>query len=376
MFQPFRVRVWPFLWGICAVLPLAGGAAVQAQSKPKPNPPITGRYSVQWFIGGTQKCMVCVYPPLNYTDGTPLKAGDKVEVKFYRSYDGGRTYGEKGVKLVKQAYVHFRNPETRQNRFDPARIDWIDCHLETPVSPPRRDDVVDLLGQRADGTRAFGKDTTVYLACSVVVNGVESDRTNRFLTFAYAVSGIPELVRYETPNSKEQPVPTRVANVPSQVLADRGGVWEGTYMLTTYSIHENFKNSPQLKQEGCQEFLRKLDAALGKRCPMSIRVTSMVPDFSDNPAAAPMTPGTADVTMSQIDDHTKTQTTKADVVYHRNRALVILESRSPTGTMQLIGNVFEGATHYEIDGSLRARVVVEGTDAMVIHGLWTVRRKK
>jgi hypothetical protein len=340
----------------------------------KPNPPITGKYSVQLFEGNTQKCLISVYPPLNYVNGQPFKADDKVEIKFYRSFDGGKTYGTKGVKVVKQEFKNYKDPETGQARFDPARIDWIDCLLETPVDPPK-----------AEGDKHPGKDTTVYLACSIVVNGVESDSTNRFLTFAYAIDGIPGLVRYEKPAEKEQPVPMRKVNVPPQVLTDRGGTWSGNYMFTTYTIVEDFKKSPEFKEEGCQKFIQMLDASLGKSIPLKIHLKSMVADSPPGKSGKRFFPGTAEITFNRLDAPTEPGTpVKANVVYYPHQALVIFEGRDAqnglVSTSILVGNVFENQTHYQMSGSFKLRISMEesnrSVDMMVVHGLWTVERQK
>jgi hypothetical protein len=346
------------------------------QQAAKPNPLITGKYSVQYFIGGTQTCMVSVYPPLAYVDGKPLKAGSKLEVKFYRSYDGGRTYGTKGVEVVKQEYIEARNPDTGQNRFDPARIDWINCELKTPVDPPDPLNTIELLGQRADGSKAAGKDTTVYLAASIVVGGVESEKNNRFLTFSYATGGVPGLTRYEHPGRQEEPVATQRVNVPSQVLADRGGIWEGTCMLTTYSISEEIRKSPDFNQAGCQDVIRKIDAALGQEVPMKIRITSMVPDDGFGEQGMVQFPGTAEISLASIDNPDKFQTSKGDVVYIRARSVVIIETRNENGVSQFTGHVYESPTQYEMHGPLRIRINAKGQDLMVVHGMWTTRRQK
>ncbi|MEZ6093757.1 MAG: hypothetical protein R3C03_05905 [Pirellulaceae bacterium] len=255
---------------------------------------------MQWFIGGTKNCMVSVYPPLNFTDGSPIPKDAEVKIRFFRSYDQGRTYDEKGVKVIKQELVDFTNPVTGQNRFDPARLSWFNCVLETPVDPPSGN-AIELLGQRTDGTRSK-PETTVYLACSIVVNGVESEKTNRFLTFSYATDGIPRLTRYETPDSNSPPIASQLAQVPSQVLADRQGLWEGTYILTGYSIPDEVRRSPEFKEEGCQNAIKQIDAALGHDVPLKVTIKTMVPDDGYGEQGDVSFPGTGKIELASLND--------------------------------------------------------------------------
>lgn len=350
-------------------------ARVYGQAAGKtPNAPITGKFSVQWFLGGTKNCMISFYPPLNYTDGSLIPAGVEMKAKFYRSYDGGKTYAEKGVKLIKQEFVDFTNPVNGQNRFDPARISWLNCTLETPVDPPRND-AIELLGQRPDGATAQ-KDTTVYLAVSIEVNGVESERTNRFLTFSYATGGIPGLTRFEKPDADSQPIAAQLAQVPSQVLADKRGLWEGNYLLTTYSIPDEVRNSDAFREQGCQDAIRQIEAALGREIPLKVTIKSIVPDDGYGEQGNVSFPGTGEVAMANLNDSSKFTNMKADVVYYRMRSVVILEAKTEQGVLQMVGHVLENPTHYEIHGPMKFRFNNEGKDLMILHGMWTVRRTK
>ena len=369
-------RKWISFVTSCLILIAIPKSDLMGQGNVRPSPPMTGKYSVQWFVGGTKQCMVAVYAPLNYENGKPVAKGADVKIKIYRSYDGGKTYGTKGVKLVKQSYVHFTNQETGQNRFDPARINWINCSLEVPVDPPRQNKSIELLGQRADNQPSEVRDTTVYLAASAVVNGVESKMTNRFLTFSYAEGGWPMLTRYEFPNRTGQATPTRTVNVPSQVLADRNGIWDGDYTLTTYAIPEEVKRRPDFNEQGCQQAIQQIDASLGKRLPLTIKVTSMVPDTGQAGQQQAFYPGTADLNFAKISDPNEKQTMKADVVYFRNNALVVFKHTAENGTIEMVGNVLENATHYELHGPMRMNIGQGGQTFITIRGMWTVSRRK
>jgi hypothetical protein len=353
--------------GLIFVGPVAAASAL------KPNPPVTGRYSVKAFVGDTKLCFLTVYAPQTYVDGTPIPAGVDMKVAVYRSYDGGKTYGEKGVKVVKQEFVSFRNPETGQNRFDPAHADWINVVCETPVAAPRTDTVT-LLGVPADG-RAV-PDTTVFLSATVIVDGVQSDATNRYLTFRYAVSGIPGLVRYETPDTTAQPVPTQLSHAPSVALADRGGVWKGTYRLTAITVMPALTKSPEYRSEGCQQALAQFEQAKDKELPMVLKVTSITDEGMPVPKHRTIYPGTSEVQLASLNDPNKMQTMKPDLVYHKDRSLVILTSITPQGSIEFVGDLVENATEYQIEGPFRMKMEKDGQTLLIIHGMWNVRRIK
>ena len=377
--------------GVCAFL-LAGGALLlsgecgSCWAAPKPNPPITSRYTVKGFVGGTKTLVLSLYPPLTFADSTPIPAGAKFEVRIRRSYDGGKTYGPKGVTMVSQRFIDFRDPETGQTRFDPARISWIECTVETPVDPPQSGSIT-LLDVPAVGKTAK-QETTVWLCASVVVNGVESAATNRYLTFRYAVGGIPGLVRYETPDTSGQAVPTSLSRAPVFVLADRQGNWPGTYMLTAITVSEEFRKSPEFRQQGCQEALAQFERAKGKETPLTIRVTSIKPDSMTTmttkrgkdgaPVATPVPfyPGTATITMSTVSDPKQSQTFKADLVYYQHRSCVVLTAATEQGSLEMIGDLLENATHYEIHGPFRFKAAAKGKEIAILHGMWLVRRPK
>lgn len=338
-----------------------------------PNEPLTGKYSVQWFIGNTNQCMVSIYSPLNYQDGTRIAAGADVKMKFYRSYDGGKTYGEKGVESKKQTYINFKDPTTGQPRFDPARIAWINCALEIPVDAPKPM-AIELLGERPDGTKADGKESTVYLAVAAVVDGAESKKTTKFLTFSYAAGGKPMLLRYETPDKTDDVTPTNLVNVPAQVLADRGGLWEGSWTWTTYSIADEYL---QLDAKHPQRNLVKnteaqMGKVLGKAMPMKIKVTSMEADRGQGDNGKVAFFGTADLDFINMKHPMKSKAMKSNVVYYRNPNLVIFEFSIEGQRGEFTGHVFENGTEYELYGAMRFTAKKMAT----IQGLWTVKQKK
>jgi hypothetical protein len=320
----------------------------------------------------TKLCFLTVYPPQTFVDNTPIPAGATMELKVYRSYDGGRTYGTQGVRIVRQQLVSFHDPDTGQARFDPGRTDWVECVVETPVAGPN---AVNLLGVPVGNESP--QETTVHLAASIVVNGLESDATNRYLTFRYAVSGIPGLVRYETPDTGGDAVPTNLSYAPAVVLPDRRGVWEGAYRLTAITLAPALINSPELRQQpGCQEALTQLEGAKDLETPMTLRITSITPESMMAPHGRSIYTGTAELHLASANRPEERQMMKADLVYHQDRSLVIVTAVTPEGTLEIVGDLLENATEYQIEGPMRMKVAHEGQEVLVVHGMWNVRRIK
>jgi hypothetical protein len=247
--------------------------------------------------------------------------------------------------------------------------------VETPVEGPRTG-AINLLGVPA-GEEGASQETTVHLAASIVVNGVESDATNRYLTFRFAASGIPGLVRYETPDTRGDAVPTNLSYAPAMVVPDRGGIWEGTYRLTAITLAPALINSPELQQQpGCQETLTQLERAKDQEVPMTLRVTSITYKSMEAPHGRSIYPGTAELHLASANNPDQRQMIKADLVYHHDRSLVIVTANTPQGTIEFVGDLLENATEYQIEGPMRMKVVNEGQELLVVHGMWNVRRIK
>jgi hypothetical protein len=152
-----------------------------AQTGKVPNPPGTGPFSIQLFMGGTEYAMVSVFPPTSYTDGTLIPNGTPVQIKLYRSLTGQPGTFTIGVQIEGggTGNVGQGAPGTTQKPY-------IDIKARTPV---------DCIEPRL-----------VFLAATAVVNGVESPQTTNNLSYRYAVPGapgstdncIPQLVRFPT----------------------------------------------------------------------------------------------------------------------------------------------------------------------------------
>ena len=148
---------------------------VPQQLLAQPNPPGTGSNTIQMFQGGSQNVWIAVYPPTTFTDGTPIPDGTAVQLRVYRSTDGGQTYSSRVT--IDSGGSGFVGQGAAGSRRKP----WIDAKLIAPV----------------DNRAPY----MVYLAVAAVVGGEEGPMTNANLTFQY----YPSLVRYATPPASEQP---------------------------------------------------------------------------------------------------------------------------------------------------------------------------
>jgi hypothetical protein len=186
---------------------VAGGA--QPSTAPPgtvaPNPPGTGPFSVQMFLGGTQYTYLCLNPPTTYVDGTGIPQGTNVTIKIYRSMDQGASYATSvSIASGGQGTVGMGAAGTQQKP-------WIDLTVITPV---------DCIEPRI-----------VFLAATAVVNGVESAQTSNNLTFRYAIEGAPGktdncfpiLIRYATPLGAGVGQGTRIPTAPPRNTGGGGG---------------------------------------------------------------------------------------------------------------------------------------------------------
>lgn len=140
-------------------------AAVHAQ----PTPPVTGPRSVQMFQGGTQNAWIAVNPPTTFVSGAAIPTNTPVQIRVYRSFDGGLTYPTR-VQVVSGG-----KGRVGQGAFGSKTKPWIDAKLKVGVD------------NRAPHL--------VYLAVTAVVGGVESAPVNTNLTFRYW----PAFQSYATP---------------------------------------------------------------------------------------------------------------------------------------------------------------------------------
>ncbi len=154
----------------CVMSLIAGCIAVQSLLAQTPNPPETGPFSVQMFIGGTTSVYLAVNPPTTFADGTPIPEGTPVQINIYRSLDNAVTYTTP-VQLLAGG-----QGRVGQGAFGSQEKPWIDITASTPV----------------DGQPPY----VVYLAASCVVNGVESAANVANLTFIY----YPDLTRLALPS--------------------------------------------------------------------------------------------------------------------------------------------------------------------------------
>jgi len=180
-----------------------GGGATTPPGTLAPDPPGTGPYTVQMFMGGTQNTYLCLNPPRFYVDGSRIPDGTPVTIKIYRSFDQGQTY----TTPVTIAYGG--TGTVGQGAAGTQQKPWIDLTVLTPV------DCVE--------------PCIVYLAATAVIGGIESALTTDNLTFRYAVATggttslsstntcYPVLVRFATPwgaaTGQGLQIPTRTINV-------------------------------------------------------------------------------------------------------------------------------------------------------------------
>jgi hypothetical protein len=204
-----------------ALATVPGGGAPPATTPPgtlPPNPPGTGPFTVQMFIGGTQYAYLCLNPPTTYVDGSAIPQGTPVQIKIYRSLDGGATYTTP-VSLASggQGTVGMGAAGTQQKP-------WIDITAITPV---------DCIEPRI-----------VFLAATAVVGGVESAQTTNNLTFRYAIEGkpgstencYPILIRYATPFGAGTGQGTRIPTGPPLRPGGGGGGGGGGAFQTSIAL--------------------------------------------------------------------------------------------------------------------------------------------
>jgi hypothetical protein len=144
---------------VAAVILLLTAEVMAQAGSMQPVPPRTGKNSVQIAIGGTDNVLLAIVPPRAYTDGTPIPVGTPCTIVIYRSKANGApgTYTEE----VGRADGKVTSPNDLQA--------WIDVKAHAGPDNPNGD--------------------TIYLACTAIVGGIESNRNNQWLTINWYLGG-------------------------------------------------------------------------------------------------------------------------------------------------------------------------------------------
>lgn len=332
----------------------------RGQVRKRPMRPRTGRHSVQMFQGGTHNCWIAVWPPNTYEDGTPIPRGTKVQVKVYRSYDGGNKYRTRGVTIVAggKGFVGQGEENARIKR-------WIDCKLRTPV----------------DNKKPYA----VWLAASVIINGVESKATNRYLTFRYKTpDGRPRLLRYETPDINGVAVDDELARPLPQELP---GTWgSGEFVITMAHVNGQGRSSGG-KDGREEEIIRALGRETNKPMPLVVAIKQIdlvgAPGMGGNPVDPRMArkihfPGTLTWTVGQPQPGgTRSRTEEPNGFMYNYRDRSIRLDKPQKGTVTRIGgHFFQNATHYSIRGTWKMTLMRGKTDVGWVRGTWMVKKRK
>jgi len=339
---------------VLGALLLCSSSAGQKRAPRRPDPPRTGPYSVQLFQGGSQYCLIALYPPKTYIDNSPIRPGTKVRMKVYRSHDGGKTYGTRGVSIVFGGEGHVGQGE------DNARIKrWIDCKLKVLV----------------DNKKPY----VVRLAASAVVGGVASTATTRYLTFRYATdNGTPRLIRYETPSATGPGVADELARPLPQELPTR---WEpGEFVVT------KVWTTPQAKDEKCA---KSLQSNINKPLRIALLVDQIdlvgAPGLHGNPVDPASVkqgrfPGNATLQLlprdgSKPDPNRKPLAVRLRFLYDYRHRHISLED-SDRG-MRMGAHFYQNATHYIMRGTWEITLRDKGGhDKVRSWGTWQVKKRK
>jgi hypothetical protein len=144
---------------VAAIILLLSAEVMAQAGSMQPVPPRTGKNSVQMAIGGTDNVLLAIVPPRAYLDGTPVPVGTPCTIVVYRSRSKGApgTYTEE----VGRADGTVTSPNDLQA--------WIDVKAHAGPDNPNGD--------------------TIYLACTAIVGGVESNRNNQWLTINWYLGG-------------------------------------------------------------------------------------------------------------------------------------------------------------------------------------------
>jgi hypothetical protein len=320
--------------------------AVGAEAN-RPRPPLTGRNSIQLFMGKTQNCMIAIWPPASYADGKSIPYGTKVQLRVYRSYDGGKTYGRTGVQIVGggQGFAG-------QGTKDPRKKRWIDAKLKTPV----------------DNKKPYA----VWLAVSAVVGGQESALVNRYMTFTYASKGgMPRLVVHETPDIGDGGVDDRTARPLPQELPGKWTdcEWTPREAHPATAIFSKTLNQPHRMTLEITEI--DLVRAPGLRgVPVSPHGLRKV-KFPGNLLMSVVFPGGKPKRPKKI-----------GFVYDYRERSIRFEEREASGTTgdyfftRHAGHFFQTPTHYVVRGTWKLSYLANGKEAYSIKGTWSAKKRK
>ena len=201
------------------MLPVGLALVLQAASQPagaapQPVPPRHGRHTVQAMFGGRTVIPMCIVPPREYVDGTPIPEGTNCTIVVYRSKDEGRpgTYTQ----------------EVGRGQ-GPIEREWIDVGADVPCDDP--------------------KGGVIYLASCAIINGEWSDLNNQYTTIIWS-PGQFDIKDYPAAGSNpgsppgRKPVRTGPEQYPSwlkeigDAARGAGGGGDGGYTVETLPLME------------------------------------------------------------------------------------------------------------------------------------------
>jgi len=299
--------------------------------------------------------MIAVYPPKTYADGSLIRKGTKVQIKAFRSYDGGKTYGSRGVALVYggKGFVGQGDDNARIKR-------WIDCKLKVPV----------------DNKKPY----LVRLAAAAVVNGVKGKATTRYLTFRYATEkGTPRLTRYETRAATGPGVADELARPLPQELPTNWG--PGDFTVT------RVWTAPGAKDDMCAKSLRH---NLNKPLRIAFRVNQIdlvgAPGLRGNPVdpghlKKTQFPGKAELELlpkdgSKPDPKRKPVIVPLRFMYDYAERRISLEDEDKR-MIRMGARFYQNATHHIIRGTWVMDLPDQkGNDKVRAWGTWEVKKRK
>ena len=340
---------------------LSGVITGETFAQKRPSPPRTGQFSVQMFQGNTQNCWIAVYPPTTYDDDTPISKGKEIEVRVYRSHDRGRSYGRRGAKIVAGG-KGFVGQGERGARSKP----WIDCKLETPVDHKRPH--------------------VVYLAASVIVDGVESRAVNRYLTFRYADNdGNPQLVRYETTDISGNAVDDQSSRPLPQELP---GLWtDGEFTINKVFVSEKAKRD----KDGCgQAIATALQSKIDKPLPLVVNIKEIdlvgAPGLNGVPIDPRQLrhktkfPGRLTFTVTDPESKQKTKSKESDLmgfVYDYPSRALRVDHADKQARMRMGAHFFQNATHYSMHGTwVLTTSAKDGSELARVEGTFSAYKRK
>lgn len=343
-----------------------------------PRPPLTERYSVQMFLGGTQNCWIAVWPPSDYADGTPIPFGTEVQIKVYRSYDAGKTYAERDVEIVGGPAADGKG-KVGQGERDPREKEWIDCKLKTPVD--------------------YNDPFAVWLAVTAIVNGKESEKNNLNLNFRYRESstGQPALIRYATPEEAQTGGSGLADELARPLPQELPGKWAEGAQFIIRSVYVTPGMQAKInggEVEGCNAaILKALEEKKGVPLPMEMNVKTIdLVQAPGLPGGVPIDPGpvkdpqrknifAGTLTLS-FQDPANPQPPKDEkpisFAYLYFERLIRFDQTDKGTRSSFGGSFFQNATHYLVFGNWRVLITDDKApgESADIKGTWTVSKRK